>query len=370
MRLTDCVFQGTIIEGDDPKNRGRYRVVIPELMYNIYDKDEGFIYCSNQISGGRNSGSAAGIYGQYFPLHPNTRVSVRFASEDYSSAYINNVVSDHHDDSIPLVSGGTDTDKTSQRDNFTQLIRTVSNDLITVTNKTSAGEVPADSMAFYHKGDNVKVTFDPVGIHIYTKKDFDQQIDGKAYIGIDKDTEVLLKQNLKVTIKENNTIEIIGNGEMTIIGNNKIFIQGNNDLTIMGNNKIGIVGDNDFVVNGNNRVGVGNNNVVVNGTSKISVSQHNDITISGDSKVAIKGNCDLSVGGNCIITAAGKCDINATSINFNCGPPANIATLTQSTLGVAQELLVNVEKMKNLEKLTDNTISTIEQMKTLIRGLK
>ena len=360
MRLTDCTFQGTVIEGNDPKNRGRYRVVIPELMYNIYDKEEGFIYCSNQISGGRNSGSAKGIYGQYFPLHPNTRVSVKFASEDYSSAYINNVVSDFHDNSMPLVPGDE-----SQRDNFTQLIRTVSNDLITVTNETSAGEVPANSMAFYHKGDNVKITFDPDGIHIYTKKYFDQQIDGKAYIGIDKDTEVLLKQNLKVSILLDNKVEITGNSDMTITGNNKIFIQGNNDLTVMGNNKIGIVGDNDYVVNGNNRVGVGNNNVIVNGTSKISVSQHNDITISGDSKVAIIGNCDLSFVGNCIINATGKCDINAASINFNC-----VATLTQSSLGVAQELIVNVEKLKKLEDLTDTTISTIEQMESLIGGLK
>lgn len=370
MRLTDCVFQGTVIEGDDPKNRGRYRVVIPELMYNIYDKDEGFIYCSNQISGGRNSGSADGIYGQYFPLHPNTRVSVRFASEDYSSAYINNVVSDFHDDSIPLVSGGTDTDKTSQRDNFTQLIRTVSNDLITVTNKTSAGEVPADTMAFYHKGDNVKVTFDPDGIHVYTKKDFDQQIDGKAYITIDKDTDVLLKQNLKLVIREDNKVEIWGNSDITINGNNKIFIFGNNELTVEGNNKIGIKGDNDIVVNGDNRVGVGNNNLMVNGSSKISVSQHNDITISGDSKVSIKGNCDLSVGGNCIINATGKCDINAASINFNCGPPPNIAALTQNTLGVAQEIAVNLEQVKNLENATQKSIDTIDAMISVIGGLK
>lgn len=366
MRLTDCTFQGTVIEGNDPKNRGRYRVVIPELMYNIYDKEEGFIYCSNQISGGRNSGSAKGIYGQYFPLHPNTRVSVKFASEDYSSAYINNVVSDFHDNSMPLVAGNE-----AQRDNFTQLIRTVSNDLITVTNETSAGEVPANSMAFYHKEDNVKVTFDPDGIHIYTKKDFDQQIDGKAYITIDKDTDVLLKQNLQIKILENNKVEITGNSDMTIIGNNKIFIKGDNDLTIEGNNKIGIIGNTDLSVGGNSKIGImGDSDITVNKSTKISINQNNDITIRGDNKIAIKGNCDLSVGGNCIISAAGKCDINSPSINFNCGPPANLSTLTQNTLGVAQDLSVAVEKNKALEKSVDKNIATLDEVVAIVKAFK
>lgn len=259
MQLIGREFAGRIVAGDDPKNRGRYKVLINELMYNIYDKEEGFIYCVNHVCDNRNTNSDSGIYGQYLPLQPGTRVIVKFNTNDLETGYINRVISDYHENSMPLGIS------TSERDHYYQLLRTIANDLVAVTDGTST--IPEGGMHLYHRGDNVHLIFDSTGIHIYTKKDFDEQVDGEAFIKI----------NGNVTCKFNADVSI------QISGNTKITTGSDCEIVAGGSTKITSTGDCDIVSNG-----------TVN------------ITSSG-------GLCNIkSSGGPCNIDGAG-------GVNINCG---------------------------------------------------
>lgn len=217
--LTDREFAGVVVTGQDEKNKGRYYVLIPELMYNIHDKDEGKILCMNHVSNYRNTycdtnGSpefaTTGVYGQYFPLHPGTKVIVKFYEEDFQTAYIDRIISDYYEDSMPLKI------ETSERDQYYQLLRTIAYDLIAVTCDTTS--IPSDGIHIYHKKDNVVVVFDKDGIHIYTKKDFDQRIDGKAFIKVDGDVDCVFSSNLNISVSGNVKIGVEGSCELNVAG--------------------------------------------------------------------------------------------------------------------------------------------------------
>lgn len=285
--LTGREFSGVISSeeatsaDEDPKNRGRYRVLIPELMYNCYD-DDGQIYCVNHVTKYRNAycNTGEGIYGQYFPLHPGTRVIVKFYKEDIQTAYIDRIVGDFHQDSLPLeLSGGN-------RDNYYQLLRTIANDLIAVTDQTSMSSVPKHSMVFYHKKDNVQVTFDETGIHIYTKQALDTQITKEAFIKVDDTIDIVIGKECQISIGSDN----------------KIHIKGNNDLTV-----------------------------------------------SGDCRVSIEGSGHVSVKGNCNIGVSGTCNVNANIINLNCGSSLTpeISSI-QAGIEAVESLSKNIESNKAL----------------------
>jgi hypothetical protein len=206
-RLTDREFSGKIIPGKDPKNCGRYCVLIPELMYNIYDKEEGFIYCSNHVTNHRNSSSDNGIYGQYFPLYSGTKVIVKFNSEDLETGYIDRIISDHYENSMPLGISSDD------RDQYYQILRTIANDLIAITHDTS--QIPKNGIHLYHKGDNVNLIFDESGIHIYTKKDHDQQIDGESFIKVNGNVNCVFSSELNIQISGPVKITTSGNCDIS-----------------------------------------------------------------------------------------------------------------------------------------------------------
>ena len=239
MRLTDCVFQGTIIEGDDPKNRGRYRVVIPELMYNIYDQVEGYIYCNNHVTNSRNTSSNNGIYGQYFPLHAGTKVIVKFYAEDYETGYIDRIISDYYSDSMPL---GI---PTKDRDEYYQLLRTVANDLFSVTCETSS--LPKGGIHLYHKGDNVNLVFDETGIHIYSKKDFDQQIDGESFIKINGNVNCVFSSELNIQIT--GPVKITSSGNCDISSGGLCNVQASGDCNVLAGGACNIDGSSGVNIN-------------------------------------------------------------------------------------------------------------------------
>jgi hypothetical protein len=234
--LTDREFPGVITSelatssDQDPNNRGRYKVLIPELMYNCFD-DDGQIFCVNHVTKYRNNycNTGEGIYGSYFPLHPGTKVIVKFHEEDLQTGYVDRIISDYHVDSLPLEL------ETSDRDEYYQLLRTIANDLICFTCNTTTDKVPAGGFHLYHKNDNVRLIFDATGIHIYNKKDLDIQNDGDSYIKIDGKSDIIIESDSNINIKSNNNITIDGTSDITVKGNSSVSTVGNGNVTVGGN---------------------------------------------------------------------------------------------------------------------------------------
>jgi hypothetical protein len=289
MQLIGREFAGQIVAGNDPKNRGRYKVLINELMYNIYDKDEGFIYCVNHVCNHRNTNCDNGIYGQYLPLQSGTKVIVKFYTNDLETAYIDRIVSDYYENSMPLGIPTTD------RDQYYQLLRTIANDLISVTAGTSG--IPAGGMHLYHKGDNVQLVFDTTGIHIYTKKDLDEQIDGEASIKINGNVTCKFDADL--------SIQVSGNTKITT-GADCEIVSTNTKITSTGNCEI---------------VSGGATTIMSTGGCQI-ISSSLSVSSTGG------GSCSIESKGPCNIVSQGPCNIDSTSsVNINCGlgsqTPAN-----------------------------------------------
>ena len=341
MHLIGQEFAGQIISGDDPMNRGRYCVLIQELMHNIYDQSEGYIYCVNHVGNYRNTNSDNGIYGQYFPLQPGTKVIVKFFTNDLETGYIDRIISDYYPNSQPLGIPSED------RDQYYQLLRTVANDLIAITGNTTSGALPANSMVFYHKGSNVKVSFDPDGIHIYTKKSLDVQIDEDAYAQIDGDTDVMLGGDLQVSIS----------------GDNKISISGDSHLTVTGNISISTSGDHNLIITGQNNISVmGNNNLIV----------------GGDCKITAGGNCDIKSTGNCNIDTA-TCNIKSSTsinldsssgININCGLAPSLPGASPGDASSANQLLMVANNLQSTSEQIATVSSNIDKVSTSLSATK
>lgn len=288
-RLTDKEFSGEIIAGEDPKNCGRYRVLIQELMYNIYDKEEGFIYCNNQVTNHRSTSSDNGIYGQYFPLYPGTKVIVKFNSEDFETGYIDRIISDHYENSMPL---GI---PTIDRDQYYQILRTIANDLIAVTHETS--EIPKNGIHIYHKKDQTQIICDENGIHIYSKKDFDQRIDGTAFVKIDESVECIFSSDTTIQITGSTKIKIDSTCDITTVGDCRITSEAN-----------------------------------------CHVKASSDCYIESDSDCNIKAGamCSVSATGICNVKSEGACNIDGSIVNINC----KLATPAQPAIKATEPSIV------------------------------
>ena len=95
--LTGKKFVGKIVEGQDPKQRGRYYVHIPEIQPHIAESKG--ILCCNAVHSTRVANGNRGSYGSYMPLHVGTQVEVEFPTDDISSARVVAIVSDYHEKS-------------------------------------------------------------------------------------------------------------------------------------------------------------------------------------------------------------------------------------------------------------------------------
>jgi hypothetical protein len=160
--ITNREYPGIILEELDKKNRGRYKVLIPELMYVLHDSeeeknDDGFekgIFCVNHTHKWRDvyveevKGSEKytdPIGGEYNPLQEDTWVIVKFFSEDFESGYIDRVISDFYEDSMPLKL------PKEARDVYYQTVRSTNNDLIAIsTSEKGIGAIPKKSLHIYH----------------------------------------------------------------------------------------------------------------------------------------------------------------------------------------------------------------------------
>ena len=90
--LTGIKFTGYVLKKQDPQQRGRYYVHIPQLQ-EYMPTTEG-ILCPNAIHKGHITNSQNSHYGQNTPLQPGTEVRIEFATDDINSARIIDIVSD------------------------------------------------------------------------------------------------------------------------------------------------------------------------------------------------------------------------------------------------------------------------------------
>lgn len=254
--LTNREYAGVIKEGEDPQNRGRYKVFINELMYYVEDSEEDpGIFCVNHVHKYRDTHSSAGIYGQYFPLQVGTRVIVKFYEEDLTTGYIDRIISDYHSElDVSEVSCAPFENTISDRDQYYQLLRTVAEDLVAVSCDTE--NFPKNGIHIYHKKDNVVFVFDENGVHLYAKQNLDVNIDQKAVINIGKNMQLIVGDKL---------------------------------------------------------------DIIVSGDINITTNANYNLGISSDCNISVSGNCKLGVDGDANINVSGLCNVDGQLINLNCG---------------------------------------------------
>ena len=167
LNITNREFVGTIVEGQDPKNEGRYKVHIPELMHNI-PENKG-IWVKNHVHKYRyTKDKNEKFFGEYKPLHPGTIVIVKFLSNDYNSGYIDRILSDYEYNMMPLNVSSSD------RDQITVLILTKKYNHILALNEDTQSQPPDSIHIYYNKG-QTKIVVDNQGVHIYTDGNIDMQ---------------------------------------------------------------------------------------------------------------------------------------------------------------------------------------------------
>lgn len=199
--LREKEFPGTVLKEIDPTHRGRYKVHIPELMPHI-DKTQG-IWCRNHTHSWRITNSVPGYAGQYFPLQENMKVIVKFFSNDFNTGYIDRIISDYAENTMPTYI------KAHERDLFTSLFCTPKyENQFYIREDTDA--FPNTVWLVYNQcqGSNRRTVMriSEEGIHIYTR------------------------DNDYVRIKKNNFIEVNGIYHLTVTQNCNFYCYANTNI--------------------------------------------------------------------------------------------------------------------------------------------
>jgi len=214
MSLKYEYFAGTVLKDPDPKNRGRYKVNIPELQLRMPNTSG--IWCRNRVHSYKVTSSKDGVYGSYTPLHPNTHVIVSVANNDYTSASIERInVPDSVLDRDTLPFDITD----DCRDDMYMLLRTAKYDsIIAVVEDVPLADSPPDvrtepdnSLHIYHHNGDTKIILNSDGVHIHTA------------------------HNLAITVDKNSNISINGNSSISVAGNCGVSVGGSSSISVGGN---------------------------------------------------------------------------------------------------------------------------------------
>lgn len=159
MPLSSKTYLGIVVSGEDKKNKGRYKVHIPEL--HIDDPENVGVYAYNRVNNHyvRNNEKTGQEYGSYHPIQVGTRVIVRVYNGNIETAEIIGIVGDNKINALPLNA------VTSDRDEFYVLVKTPKENTLFVVTENSTS-LPASSIHIYHKNKNTVVIIDSNGIHI------------------------------------------------------------------------------------------------------------------------------------------------------------------------------------------------------------
>lgn len=212
-QLVGKEFLGIILpELDSDKMQGRYKVHIPDLMQHI-DNSKG-IWCKNQISKWEITTSRNGEYGQHFPLHPDTRVIVKFFKEDINTGYIERTVSDEVIN-VDVEAQDCTTLKGSPKDRDEQYIifKTPKKFNIFYVNEDTSKE-PNSIFLVYNRdsesGRRTVLKIDDEGLHVYTRDNKYTRVILDEAKQIDQNQYLYVKGNQQKNIEGNETKQIIG----------------------------------------------------------------------------------------------------------------------------------------------------------------
>ncbi len=296
--LTEVEFIGTVLPDLDYLQQGRYKVHIPELMQHIME-DKG-IWCKNQVHAWRITPSDSGEYGSYYPLHPGTKVIVKFYKNDVNTGYVDRIISD----------AAIETDKEAQdsvtkkpaledRDEQYIIFKTPKRFNVFYVNEETQNEPNTIYLVYNRDGNPERRTvyrIDESGIHLWTRDnrrvrillDENRQIDGNK-------TEYI-KQTRKRNIGEHDSLAVRGDKVTTVAQSEDRIVFKTRTTNINENEDKTVKGDQIENVEGSK-----------------------DSLVKTDLTVQVQGDCNISVDGKCNIWAGTEVNVQAPMINLNSG---------------------------------------------------
>ncbi len=307
-------YQGKILEEIDPKHRGYYKVHIYSSEYHI-EETEG-IWCKNCVHTYRNTPDSDGQYGQYFPLHKDTKVLIRFAEDDLNTGEIVRILSDEEPvKKFPLSKNPKD------RDNLTQMFRTIKHDNTFMINE-GEGEntsLPEDSIHLYYHAGKTKIIINKDGIHIFTEDNMNITVNGNV--------NTYIKGNYKLQV--DGTIDIKCAKDISITGKEKLNIKNSKNINVSSNE--------DFNLNTEKKIKASskeesfyssekNFDIATNKEVKISSPKHillaaPKIIIGGALVFGSKGISGFMSDQGVRIDTTGPIDLRSSRIDLNKLPP-------------------------------------------------
>lgn len=293
-------FIGTILPDLDNRQMGRYKVHVPEIMQHI-PEDQG-IWCKNHVHAWRITPSENGEYGSYFPLHPQTKVIVKFYENDYSTGYIEKIISDAEDSTDLEAQDTTESNlKSSLTDRDEQYIifKTPKKFNIFYVNEETEKE-PNTIYLVYNRDKSPErrtvLRIDEEGIHVWTRdnhrvriiKDDNKQVDGNKSLYVKLDRKANIAQNEDLAVGQDRTITVVQDEDKSVFGDRRETIQGKHELLNKDDKVENTYGD-------------------------------SDVIIKGDMLMEVNGKCEISVDGPCNIYSSQAVNIDAPTINLNSG---------------------------------------------------
>lgn len=309
-------FVGKVLADLDPKQMGRYRVHIPELMQHITE-DRG-IWCKNQVHAWRITSSDNGEYGSYFPLHPGTEVIVRFYQNDYNSGYVSKIISDSEEltdkeaqDSSSVKSSLMD------RDEQYIIFKTPKKFNIFYINEDTEKEPNTIYLVYNRDGNPERRTvyrIDESGIHLWTRDN----------------------RRVRILLDENRQID--GNQTEYIKQNRTHNIGQHDSLAVRGDKITTVVGEKHETVYDRRVTSLFESDVTVIKSDKIeNVEGSKDNLVKGNMTIEVQGDCNFSVNGSCNIWSGSEINIDAPSINLNGGGASNKTAKTGNVANTAEQ---------------------------------
>jgi hypothetical protein len=309
-------FIGKVLPDLDPRQMGRYRVHIPEIMQNIVE-DRG-IWCKNQVHAWRITPSDNGEYGSYFPLHPGTEVIVRFYHNDYNSGYISKIISDAEDSSDKEAQDSVSV-KSSLMDRDEQYIifKTPKKFNIFYVNEDTEKEPNTIYLVYNRDGSPERRTvyrIDESGMHLWTRDN----------------------RRIRILLDENRQID--GNQTEYIKQNRTHNIGQHDSLAVRGNKVTNIIENEDRVVYKNRTTNIyENENKTIKKDQIENVEGSKDTLVKGKLTLQVQGDCNISVDGSCNIWSSSEVNIDAPSINLNSGAAQKSVAKTSKPANTAEK---------------------------------
>ena len=324
-------FIGTVLSDLDNKQMGRYKVHLPEVMQHI-PEDKG-LWCKNRVHAWRITPSENGEYGSYFPLHPQTKVIVKFYENDYSSGYIDKIISDSEELTDLEAQDATQQNlkpSLTDRDEQYIIFKTPKKFNIFYVNEETENEPNTIYLVYNRDGNPERRTvyrIDESGIHLWTRDN--------------RRVRILLDENRQI---DGNQTEYIKQSRTTNIGQH-------DSLAVRGNKVTNVVENEDRVVYKNRTTNIYENEDKTIKKDQIeNVEGSKDNLIKGKLTLQVQGDCNISVDGSCNIWSGSEINIEAPSVNINSGTAQKVVSKT-SKIAVTAEKKTTVRDLGPKETL-------------------